>query len=64
LINLTPNPKVKTTKGKEVGIRSLAHNSSGVEGCTGTPGCGLGKVTSRSIIHMDMHKPNNKLVNV
>jgi hypothetical protein len=34
----------------------------GVEGHAGAPGWGLGRVTSGSIIHMDLHKPNNKLV--
>jgi hypothetical protein len=36
----------------------------GVEGCVGAPGWGLGRVTSKLIIHMDLHKQNNKLVNV
>jgi hypothetical protein len=58
------NSKVKTTKGKGVGVRSLARNTSGEEGCVGVIGRGLGQVTSGSIIHMDMHKPNNKLVSV
>jgi hypothetical protein len=26
-------------------------------------GMGLGRMISKSIIHMDLHKPNNKLVN-
>jgi len=28
----TTSPKVKITKGKGVGVRSLAHSTSGVEG--------------------------------
>jgi len=47
-----------------VGAHSLARNTLGVEGRVEVPRWGLGKVTSGSIIHMDLHKPNNKLVNV
>jgi hypothetical protein len=32
------NPKVKTTKGKGVGERSLARSTLGVEGHVGAPG--------------------------
>jgi hypothetical protein len=46
-----------------VGARSLVHNTSGVEGHAGDLGWGLERLTSKSIIHMDLHKPNNKLVN-
>jgi hypothetical protein len=56
------SPKMKTTKGERVGVRSLVRNISGVEGCVGAPGWGLGRLTSKSIIHMDLHNPNNKLV--
>jgi hypothetical protein len=35
-----------------------------VEGLAGALRWGLGKVTSMSIIHMNLHNPNNKLVNV
>jgi hypothetical protein len=63
LIDLTLNPKVKTMEGKGVGVRSLAHNISRVKGRVGASGCGLGGMTSKSIIHTDLHKPNNKLVN-
>jgi hypothetical protein len=35
----------------------------GVEGCVAALGWGLGWVTSESIIHTDLHKPNNKLIN-
>jgi hypothetical protein len=34
----------------------------GVEGHVGAPGWGLGRLTSNSIIHTDLHKPNNELV--
>jgi tRNA U55 pseudouridine synthase TruB len=55
--------KVKTTEKKGVEVRSLARNISRVKGCVGTLGWGLGRVTSKSIIQTDLHKPNNKLVN-
>jgi len=32
------SPKVKTTKGKGIKARSLAHNTLGVERCAGAPG--------------------------
>jgi len=53
------SPKLKTTK-EGVGICSLA---SGVEGHVGALGWELKQMTSGSIIRMDLHKPNNKLVN-
>jgi hypothetical protein len=37
LMDSIVNPKVKTTKGR-VGIHSMAHNISGVEGHVGVPG--------------------------
>jgi hypothetical protein len=43
-------------------VHSLARNTLGVEGCVGALRQGQGCVTSRSIIHMDPHKPN-KLLN-
>jgi len=54
---------VKTTEEKGVGICSLVRNTLGVEGLVGDSGWGLKQVTSGSIIHTDLHKPNNKLVN-
>jgi hypothetical protein len=48
---------------ERIRVRSLTRNISGVEGCVGVPGWGLGWMTSMSIIHTDLHKPNNKLVN-
>jgi hypothetical protein len=62
LMDSTTNLKMKTTKR---GVRecSLAHNTLGVEGRVGVLKWGLGRLTSNSIIHMDLRKPNNKLVN-
>jgi hypothetical protein len=58
----TASPKMKTTKGKGIGAHSLARNISSVEGGAGASGCGLGRLTNKSIIHMNLHKLNNKLV--
>jgi hypothetical protein len=63
-IDSTVISKVKTTKEQRVGAHSLTHNTSGVERRVGAPKWGLGQVTNGSIIHMDLHKPNNKLINV
>jgi hypothetical protein len=52
---------MKTLEGLGVGVRSLVHNTLGVQGHAGALGWGRGQVTSESIIHMDLHKPNNKL---
>jgi len=38
LMDSTTSPKVKTMEGKGVGARSLARNTSGVEGCAGASG--------------------------
>jgi hypothetical protein len=46
-----------------VRVCSLAQNTSGVEGHVGALGWGLQRLTSKSIIHTDLHKPNNKLFN-
>jgi hypothetical protein len=56
------SPKVKIVEGEGVGVRSLAYNTLGVKGCVGVAGWGLGKLTSKSIIHKDLHKLNNELV--
>jgi hypothetical protein len=53
---------VKTTKGYGIGVHSMARSTSRVEGRVGAPKWGLGRVTSESIIHVDLQKPNNKLV--
>jgi len=60
----TVNLKVKTTKGKRVGARFLVQSILEVEGRVGAPRWRLKRLTSNSIIHTDLHKPNNKLVNV
>jgi len=57
----TISTKVTTTKGEGVGVHSLARNTSGIKGRVGAPGWGLERLTSKSITHMDLHKPN-KLV--
>jgi len=63
LIDSNASSKVKTTiEGIEV--HSFVRNTSGVKRCARALGWGLGKMTSKSIIHIDLHKPNNKLVNV
>jgi hypothetical protein len=45
-------------------VCSLACNILGVKGHDGALGWGLGRLTSKSITHMDLHKPNHKLVSV
>ncbi len=57
------SPNVKTSEGEGVGAHSLVCSISGVEGRVGALGWGLGRLISNSITHMDMHKPNSKLVN-
>jgi hypothetical protein len=58
----TMSPKVRITERKKIGPCSLAYNASGVEGRVGIPRWGLGRLISKSITHMDLHKRNNKLV--
>jgi hypothetical protein len=53
---------VKTTKREGVGLNILIRSTSGVKGHFEALEWGLGLVISRPIIHMDMYKPNNKLV--
>jgi tRNA A-37 threonylcarbamoyl transferase component Bud32 len=48
---------------KGVAIHSLVRNTLRVEGHVEALGWGLGRMTRGSIIHMDLHKSNNKLVN-
>ncbi len=60
----TASPKMKTTEGEEVWAHSLACNTLKVRGHARASGWGLGRLTSKSIIHTNLHKPNNKLVNV
>jgi hypothetical protein len=56
LMDSTASPKVNTTKGR-VGAFSLIR-TSGLEGCARAPRWGLGRLTSNSITHTDLHKPN------
>jgi hypothetical protein len=56
--------KVKTTYEEKVGVHSLICNTLGVEGRVRALRWGLRQMTSGSIIHTDLHKPNNKLTNV
>jgi hypothetical protein len=62
LMDSTTSPKVKIVEGEGVGACSLAHNTLWGEGRVGTPGWGLGRLTSNSITHTHLHKPNNKLI--
>jgi hypothetical protein len=62
LMDSTASPKMKTLKREGVEASSLARNTSEVEGHVGAMGWGLGRLTSNSITHTDLHKPNNKLV--
>jgi len=54
----------KITKRYEVGARFLVRNILKVEGHVGILKWGLTRVKSKSIIHTDLHKPNNKLISV
>jgi hypothetical protein len=56
--------KVKITKEEWVGVHSLTCNTFGGRGRVGAPRWGLRQMTSGSIIHTNLHKPNNKLVSV
>jgi hypothetical protein len=58
----TSNPKMKIIKGEGIKLRFLARSISGVEGRVGALRWGVGRLTSKSITHMDLHKPNNKLI--
>jgi hypothetical protein len=61
LMDLTASPKVKTLE-EGVGVCCLGHNTSKVEGHVGALGWGLGRLANNSITHMNLHKPNHKLV--
>ncbi len=56
------SPKVKTIEGEGTGVCCLARNTLGVKGHVGAPRWGLRKLTSKSITHTDLYKPNNKVV--
>jgi hypothetical protein len=62
LIDSNASLKVKTVEEERIGLRSLTHSTSRVEMCAQILRWGLGQVANESIIHIDMHKPNNKLV--
>ncbi len=64
LMDSTVSPNVTIMEGEGVGARSLAWSTSGVKGCARAPGWGLRWLTSKSITYTNLHKPNNKLVNV
>jgi hypothetical protein len=51
-------------EGKGVEVRSLVSSISKVKGRARASGWGLRILTRNSIIHTDLHKPNNKLVSV
>jgi hypothetical protein len=61
IMDSTANPKVETMK-RRVGANSLVHSTLGLEGHARAPGWGLARMISKSITHIDLHKPNNKLV--
>jgi len=50
------NSKVMIAEGDKVGVRSLAHNISGVKRRSSVSGWGLRRLTSKSITYMDLHK--------
>jgi hypothetical protein len=60
-INSTMSPKVKISE-RGVGVHFLIHNISWVEGRIGALRWRLRRMTSGSIIHTNLHKPNNKLI--
>jgi hypothetical protein len=62
LMDSVASPKVKTMEGKGVRASSLTRNTLGVEGCDGPLRWGLGGLTSNSITHTNLPKPNNELV--
>jgi len=54
---------MKIVEKERVGTCSLVHNILKVKRHVRAPGWGLKRMKNGSIIHMDLHKPNNKLVN-
>jgi hypothetical protein len=56
------SPQVEIMEEEKTQVRSLAYNTLGVEGRVEALGWGLGQMTSGSIIHTNLLKPNNKLV--
>jgi hypothetical protein len=57
------NPNMKIME-EGVGAHSLVCRTSGVKRCAKAPKSGLGRLTSKLIIHTNIHKPNNKLFSV
>jgi hypothetical protein len=62
LMDSIASPKVKTTKGEGVGVHSLVRNTSGVERVCWSSKMELVRLTSNSITHTNLYKPNNKFV--
>jgi hypothetical protein len=56
------SPKGENNRRTKSWAHSLSHNILEVEGRARVPRWGLGRVTSKSITHTDLHKPNNKLI--
>jgi hypothetical protein len=63
LMDSTTSSKVKTAEEEWIKAHSLIRNTSKVKGHIRALGWGLGRLTSKSITHMNLYKPNNKLVN-
>jgi hypothetical protein len=57
------SPKVKIMEKEIVRVQFLARSTLGVKGMSEALGWGLGRMISESIIHIDLHKPNNNFVN-
>jgi hypothetical protein len=57
-------PKMKTMEEEGIGVHSITRNIVRIKGRVGTLGWGLRRVISGSIVHTNLHKPNNKLVSV
>jgi hypothetical protein len=57
------NPKMETIEEEGVGIHSLIRSISTVQRRAKASRWGLGHMINGSIIHTDLHSPNNKLVN-
>jgi hypothetical protein len=62
LMDSTTSPKMKTMEGEGIVARSLTCSTLKVEGRARILGWGLGRSTSKSMIHTDLQKSNNKLV--
>ncbi len=63
LMDSTANPKVKLRKEKELKRVPWLVTLRGRRACWNSR-MGLGRLTSNSLTHMDLHKPNNKLISV